>query len=163
MKAKSYVYVATAYSTHDAELMEKRAAMAVRVLALLSAKEVIAYSPIAMTHHAAGVFGLRTDAAWWREHNMAMLSRAAGLVVVDALGMERSVGVATEVEAANALGIPVYSFTPATPYGKVWLETGKGYHGWTGGALVDVVAAECGVVEEDLVWWCSRLNACRGE
>lgn len=103
------IYLASAYSHPDEEVMERRYLEVAEVAAHLTfVRNEIVYSPIVYGHQLAKQFSLPTNAASWERLNLAFLRRADKLYVLQNDGWERSVGVAQEIDFARKCLIPIH-------------------------------------------------------
>lgn len=100
------IYLASPYSHPDPTVREKRYHDACKAVVRLIQNGGLVYSPIVHSHPLA-LQGLPTDWEYWREFDMAMLSRAEELVVLVIDGWWESEGVQAEIRAAEEMGIPV--------------------------------------------------------
>ena len=101
------IYLASAYTHFDRQVMEERYENVARVTAhLLNAGHHI-YSPIVHCHPLASRFALRHDFDFWRNYNEAMLDCASELWVYDDPqgAWMKSRGVQAEIKYAEGRGI----------------------------------------------------------
>jgi NTP pyrophosphatase (non-canonical NTP hydrolase) len=109
----AYAYVACPYSSLDPATMEARYQAALRFVCLYTQRGHTVYSPIVHNHHVALAYeqaapeGNHRDWAFWEKHDLALLSHASELLVLQLPGWDKSVGVKAEVDHAIANGIPV--------------------------------------------------------
>ena len=102
-------YLASPYSHKDPFIREERYLRACKVLSDLLAQGEWVYSPIVHCHEFAKI--VYRDGvpifAHWKQFDLHMLSLAEALLVLRIEGWDTSVGVKSEIEEANRLGIPV--------------------------------------------------------
>lgn len=107
----SYCYLAAPYSSPDPIIREQRVEAA-NILAayLMEHLGAVVYSPI--THSAGVVAHLLQetveDHRFWMRQCLPLLQHARRVIVLTAPGWKESKGVQMELEAARAMGIPVY-------------------------------------------------------
>lgn len=109
----SFYYLASVYSHKDHEIREKRYRDALQAVHTLTARGSTVYSPIVHYHNVAKK-ELPTDFLFWRPHNMVMLSKSAGVYVLDSPAISTSVGVLDEIKTARRIHLPVYRLS--VPY-----------------------------------------------
>jgi hypothetical protein len=97
------IYLACPYSHPEAEVRLKRFNAVNRLAARLMRAGVLIFSPISHTHPIAE-HGLPKGWDFWGRYDRRMLGICDELLVYCLDGWDTSVGVAAEVEAANAAG-----------------------------------------------------------
>ena len=93
----SYWYLASPYSHPDAKLRELRFHAAMSATAWLIRQRKWTYSPIVHCHELASKHGLPTDAAFWGDYDLEMLSAADGMFVLLIDGWKASQGMKHEI------------------------------------------------------------------
>lgn len=101
------IYLAGPYSHESSVIKNNRFEKLTDVAAQLMNEGNIVYSPITHSHPIAIKHSLPGDWGYWQASCEAMLSRCDKMVIVKMEGWEKSVGLAGEIEIANALGIPI--------------------------------------------------------
>lgn len=120
------IYLATPYSHPDPQVRHERFFAAVTEAAERTARGVLCYSPIAHSHHIAQLLSviphdLEADPGSfdaWRNHSLDMLRRCDSMEVVMMDGWRESIGIAGEIQYAEANGIIVEY---AEPLPEEWL------------------------------------------
>lgn len=100
------IYLASPYSHPDPAVRQKRYEQTMAAQAYLLRQGQHVYSPIVACHPMALAHDLPTDAAWWAEYNLDMLTRCSDVYVLCLNGWEKSKGVAQEIEWAKEQLIP---------------------------------------------------------
>lgn len=101
------IYLASPYSHHDPLVMRTRFLLVEQETALYLNKGIHIYSPIVHCHELAHKYSLPKDFAFWMNYNLDMLRRADALWVLVIDGWQDSRGVRTEIQAAEAVRMPV--------------------------------------------------------
>lgn len=104
--AKRFWYLATPYSRYPAG---KAAACeaACKVAARLFGAGILVFAPIPHTHEIAVKGGLDGGFGQWEELDVAMMSAAAGVIVVKMVGWQDSDGIQREIKWCQANGKPI--------------------------------------------------------
>jgi hypothetical protein len=110
----SFEYLASPYSHPDPEVKADRFVEACRVAGELMKAGRLIFSPIAHSHPIEQYFvdGKAEGHVFWLEQDFALLRHAAKLLVLRLPGWEQSKGVKAEIDAAEAIGIPVHYLDP---------------------------------------------------
>ena len=108
-----FFYLASPYSHPDKEIREQRYVQTLEVTAklMLLKSPYTIFSPIVHCHVMAEHCALPTNHTFWWKHNMAMLKKAKGLLVLTLPGWQESVGLKAELEFTESLGKPVRFIT----------------------------------------------------
>jgi hypothetical protein len=101
------IYLASPYSHRDPEIRQKRYEAAVRASARLASAGIPVYSPIAHSHPIEVATGGLIPHTYWMSIDLMVLPVCSKMVVLRLPGWEESKGVAKEIDAAGAAGIPV--------------------------------------------------------
>lgn len=103
------VYLASPYSHPDPDVRQQRFVEVCRVAARLMTEERVAvFSPVAHGHPVAEHGGLDAMAhAFWMSQCLPFIHAADEVVVLKLDGWQDSAGVASEIQQAYLLGIPV--------------------------------------------------------
>jgi len=101
------IYLACPYSHPDADVRERRFAMANMAAAQLMREGHIVYSPISHTHPIAMVGELPLDWNYWRSVDEFYIRLCEKVVVLELDGWKESQGVQSEIDIARALDKPV--------------------------------------------------------
>lgn len=107
------IYLASPYTDPDIFVMERRYERNLEMLAHLTRKGHVVYSPIVHFHPCACEHDLPRDFAFWSRINFWMLGRSDSLYVLKLDGWEESKGVEAEVDYMKKLGRQVVYLTPA--------------------------------------------------
>ena len=107
-----YLYLASPYSSSDADEMQRRFEAAEAATANLLRRDFAVYSPIVHCHALARRYDLPTDFKFWETYNFRMLSTARILGILRLPGWETSNGVAGELNYARVHHIPVFYLIP---------------------------------------------------
>lgn len=107
MAKKSYIYLASPYTSPDKKVQEDRFYQVVKITAAMSAKGEVVFSPIVHSHPLHVIAGLGGDWAFWSAIDYCFIDNCEKIVVAKMDGWDRSVGVKAEVEYAVSKGIPV--------------------------------------------------------
>ncbi len=97
------IYIASPYTHDDHIVVEKRYKQTQEYVGKLFKERIWAFSPIVHCHTIAKLYDLPTDAHYWLEYNLHMLTRADALHVLQLYDWIGSVGVRNEVFFWNAL------------------------------------------------------------
>lgn len=110
------VYVASAYSHDDKDVVEARRAIAGNLCASLIAKGVHAVSPVVYGTALMEFGQMKEDTSWnsWQEFCNAILANAQAVYVINSDGWDKSIGVGQEMLEAATRGIPVFMIDPDT-------------------------------------------------
>jgi len=100
------IYLASPYSHPDPAVRELRYEIAGEVATRLLHSGHLVYSPIVHSHPLV-LHGLSTGWEYWRDLDMAMLSRCQELLVLTISGWAESEGVQAEILAAKEMGMPI--------------------------------------------------------
>lgn len=108
----TYWYLATPYSKYPQGL-EAAHKLACEQAAFLIAAKIPVYSPIAHTHPIA-VYGDMDpfDHGIWLPADEPLMKAAMGLIVLRAIGWDKSFGISEEIKAFNAAGKPLIYMDP---------------------------------------------------
>lgn len=106
----SFDYLASPYTHPDPAVKAQRFHEACRVAGDLMKAGKLVFSPIAHSHVIEQHFadGKAEGMSFWLEQDFALLRHASRLLVLRLPGWEQSKGVKAEIEAAEAIGIPVH-------------------------------------------------------
>lgn len=114
-----FVYVASPYSpigiTNAEEawrLRDERYSAACRATAQLMKRGIVAFSPIAHSHSIEQYFDSAESGDFWKRQDEPFLMTCDKLIVLQLPGWGLSAGVAHEIAAAAARGIPIEYITP---------------------------------------------------
>lgn len=91
------IYIASPYTHPDPSIVLSRYDETQHYCAKLFQQEHWAFSPVVHCHALAVEFKLPTDAEYWKEYNLHMLTRADELHVLQLAGWRASQGVFNEV------------------------------------------------------------------
>jgi len=108
----SKIYLATPYSSPDAEIMRFRYFVVTTAAAQLMKEGHIVYSPITHCRPIAVITDLPHDWNFWQKMNTEFIKWADKLVYLDANGWEESTGLGEEFELAHELNKPIELFPP---------------------------------------------------
>jgi hypothetical protein len=111
------IYLASPYSSPDAELRQLRFELAVEAVALGMRDGIYIYSPIVNCHNVAEMFPDFISGEWkfWERFDHLMISKCDELWVLTIDGWEASKGVRQEVEFACNGCIPVKFYSIRYP------------------------------------------------
>jgi len=108
------IYVASPYSHPDPDVQELRWRAVCAYVAMLMREGYHAFSPVCHSHPIAKAGGLPGDWQFWQDQDLAFLGVCDKVHVLKLDGWRESRGVAAEVEAAEAMGLPVYHVQPVS-------------------------------------------------
>ena len=97
------IYLASPYSDPDANVRKWRYRDAISALTELTRLGRICFSPIVHSHPIV----IDQDWEFWRRIDEEFLRRCDRMIVVKLHGWEQSIGVASEIEQAKALSMPI--------------------------------------------------------
>lgn len=100
------IYLASPYSHPDPAVRQQRFESACEFTASMMRAGRLVFSPVVHSHPLVA-YGLPTDWSYWRRLDLDHLRRCESLMVLTLDGWETSVGVASEIDAAIAMGKPV--------------------------------------------------------
>lgn len=103
----SYVYVASPYTNSDPMVQETRYLRVMEYTKILLISGTHAFSPIVHCHEMAKVWEMPKEYKFWSSYNLAMLSGAYSLHVLQLPGYGQSIGVAAEIRYAAEMGLPI--------------------------------------------------------
>lgn len=106
------IYLASPYSSPHASVMERRFRQAAAATAALINRGKIIYSPILHFHPLAEMHELPKDFEFWKEVNLAMLTKADELCVLTLDGWRESRGVQAEIAFAKERIMPIDYISP---------------------------------------------------
>lgn len=107
------VYLACPYSHPDEGIMQNRYRVANRVAWWLMQDGARVFSPISHSHAMEQEMGEQEDHEFWMFQDLSYLEYwASAIVVIQTAEWKQSDGVMEELETADDLGIPRYSFNP---------------------------------------------------
>lgn len=106
------IYLAGPYAHEDVKIMEERFNKLTRYAGELMKLGVLVYSPITHNHPIATRIELPRTWDYWRDFDLAVLSRCSQLIVLKLPGWNKSVGVNAEMEYCRANNIPIVFATP---------------------------------------------------
>jgi len=95
------IYLAQPYTHKDPDIMELRYKAALRIVADYTRMEFLIYSPIVHYHNVAKHHNLPCHFDFWRELNLAAISRCTEVWVLPLKNWEKSLGVKAEVKHAE--------------------------------------------------------------
>ncbi len=101
------IYLATPYAHDDPAVMQRRFEQVTRYAGELMRLGVLVYSPISHNHPVATTVTLPRTWEFWRDHDLAMLTRCSQLLVLRLDGWQKSTGVRAEMDFAAERGIPI--------------------------------------------------------
>lgn len=102
-----FVYLASPYSHPDAAVRERRFVEVSKVASALMAAGDAVFCPIAHSHPIDTIAPLPQTTEFWMAQDLPILRCASRVVVLMLDGWQNSKGVAREIQAAEAVGIPV--------------------------------------------------------
>ena len=102
-----YFYLASPYSSVDADVREERYHKVMCHSANLLKKGIIAYSPIVYSHEMSKKFEMPSDADFWWFFNKIMLDKCDVLMVYKMQDWDKSKGVKQEIDYALENDIPI--------------------------------------------------------
>lgn len=105
---RELIYLASPYSDPDSAVIEQRYRGVLRILARLTLKGLICYSPIVHNHHIE----IGKDWQVWERIDSEFLRRCDRLIVVKLQGWEQSRGVQAEIELAKSRSLPIEYMEP---------------------------------------------------
>ena len=103
----SFVYLASPYTHPDPAIRERRFVEVCRVASDLMAAGSAVFCPIAHSHPIDTIAPLPQTTAFWMAQDLPILRCASRVVVLMLDGWRQSKGIAAEIAAAEAVGIPV--------------------------------------------------------
>ncbi|MFQ5742005.1 MAG: DUF1937 family protein [Acidobacteriota bacterium] len=103
----SYIYLASPYSANTQQKMDERYKIAQECVGEFTRGGVVMLSPVLHCHDLARRYELRTDYAFWRQLNEALIRAASELWVLCLPGWEDSLGVSSEIKFAKTLHKPI--------------------------------------------------------
>jgi len=106
-------YLASPYTSDTPEIMKARYEMALTACALLLKMNLPAYSPIVHWHVVSEVY-FDIPYSMYLENDLVHLTKCDKLIVLTAIGWDKSFGVAAEIEKAQDLNMPIQYFSPTT-------------------------------------------------
>lgn len=112
MSKPPLVYLACPYTHHDPVVRRERFDAVNRVAGELIGRGLHVFSPISHSHPIAEACGLPTDANYWYQYDLIMLSCCDKLLVLMLDGWAESAGVRMEIEMAQDMTIPIFYITP---------------------------------------------------
>ncbi len=101
------IYLASAYTSGDVFVEQRRYRIVAAVAARLFRKGVVLHCPIAAWHNVAREYRLPSDAASWSHLNLSILATCSELWILDMEGIADSKGVKEELAFAKQNDIPV--------------------------------------------------------
>lgn len=107
------IYLASPYS-HSHPLMQEWRYQRIAAVAAEQMKTEIVFCPITHSVPIEKYGGAQPDWRFWARQDLAVLAKCDKLVVARMRGWSQSVGVKAEIEAAEAIGLPV-EFTDEIP------------------------------------------------
>lgn len=109
-----YKYLASPYSDPDPLVREQRYLAAATALHTLLDNRIWTYSPIVHCHELAKLWGMPTDAEFWKEYDAAMIAGSNGIFVLRLEGWAKSVGVTGEIKLASELNKSITYLMPGS-------------------------------------------------
>lgn len=101
-------YLASPYTDPDPQLRSARYEAVCAAAAAMMREGFLVFSPIAHSHPLAA-YDLPVEFDYWQRHCLSFLDYwATELCVLTLSGWQDSVGVATEIDCALKLGLPVF-------------------------------------------------------
>jgi hypothetical protein len=91
-----YIYLAQGYSHEDDDVREARYELGMRAVAAMLHNGFAVYAPVVHNHPVATRYNLPMDFEWWRKADLALLSGASELWVLDETDWQTSKGFAEE-------------------------------------------------------------------
>lgn len=110
------VYLATPYSSPDADVRAHRFDEVNRCAAEMMSRGISVFSPISHSHPIALAGTLPTNWEFWRDYDYAMLQACCRMAVLMQDGWRQSVGVQEEIAIARRLSRPVEYIPHNRPY-----------------------------------------------
>jgi hypothetical protein len=104
---RGYDYIGSPYSHPEALIREERFIHAAYYLMQKLKRREWAYSPIVHCHQLSQIWGMPTDAEFWRDYDFAMLAHARKFEVLRLDGWDQSLGLKGEIEEATRLNIRI--------------------------------------------------------
>lgn len=104
---KTLVYLATPYSSPDAQVMHDRFMSVNLVAAKLMSQGTHIFSPISHTHPIALAGDLPRGWEFWRTYDEAIMGCCCKMIVLFLPGWQESKGIQEEMTLAKTLGIPI--------------------------------------------------------
>lgn len=104
-------YLACPYAHDDIDIKRFRHALANHYTAFFLSQGKLVYSPLT---HNIPLHDPDVEQTWaiWQHFDTAMLSRCDELIVLQAAGWERSIGVSAEINIAEKLELPIFYLEP---------------------------------------------------
>lgn len=102
------VYVASAYSDPDKQVIRLRMNKFAGVMAKLIENRIHPVSPL-LNHYLDGIVELNFPLTWdwWEDYSKLLLAKCDHMIVITGPGWENSTGVKGEMELAKELNIPI--------------------------------------------------------
>jgi len=101
------IYLALPYTHHNEKVVEQRFEAACEAYALLTSTGYVVLCPVLMSHPVALKYELPGDWETWKEIDLAYLRKCDSMLILSLEGVQESVGVNAEIEAAYNLGLPI--------------------------------------------------------
>lgn len=119
-------YLASPFSSTEPDLVEERRVAACRKAHELIALGIHTVSPVA--HNAALIRETHGNTGWssWSAFDLALLSSCHVLVVYCLPGWRESLGVSSEISAAQELGRPIFYLYPDQPIPLALIDLFRG-------------------------------------
>lgn len=102
-----FVYLASPYSHPDPAVRERRFLEVCKVASTLMEAGDAIFCPIAHSHPIDTIAPLPQTTAFWMGQDLPLLRCARKVVVLMIEGWDKSKGIAAEIAAAEAVGIPI--------------------------------------------------------
>lgn len=102
-----FVYLASPYTHPDPAVRERRFVEVCKVAASLMARGAAVFCPIAHSHPIDLLAPLPQTTSFWMAQDLPLLRCASRMVVLMLDGWRQSKGIAAEIAAAEAVGIPI--------------------------------------------------------
>lgn len=109
-----FKYLASPYSDPDPMIREQRYLAAASALQTLLSNKIWAYSPIVHCHELSKLWGLPSDAEFWRDYDAAMIRASDGIFVLRLDGWAKSIGVTGEIKLASELNKSITYLMPGS-------------------------------------------------
>lgn len=108
------IYLTCPYTHDDPEIRKLRVLVATQAAArIMEVSEAMVFSPLTHNHSIMEVYPLVPGHDFWMPRDLRILRVCDELAVLMLSGCTESKGVAEEVSAAKAVGIPVRYYHPA--------------------------------------------------
>ena len=119
------IYLATPYTHEDPSVMDFRSEVSDIIAADLTVQGETIFAPI-MWHHVAKKHNLPKDWGFWADFDEDFIKVSGKLLIILIAGVNKSVGVSTEIKLANKYNLEIDTIDPK-PYVKELIRQKKKY------------------------------------